>query len=58
MVKKRIVVLMGGKSPEHDVSLVTGREVVRHLDKKKYQVLRKKNSSHGSFLCFYCRPTV
>ena len=30
---------MGGKSPEHEVSLVTGREVVRHLDKRKYQVL-------------------
>jgi D-alanine-D-alanine ligase len=39
MAKKRVVVLMGGKSPEHEVSLVTGREVVRHLDKRKYQVL-------------------
>ncbi len=39
MVKKRVAVLMGGKSPEHEVSLVTGREVVRYLDKRKYQVL-------------------
>jgi D-alanine-D-alanine ligase len=39
MKKKKVVVLMGGKSPEHEVSLVTGREVVRHLDKKRYQVL-------------------
>ena len=30
---------MGGKTPEHEVSLVSGREVVRHLDKKKYKVL-------------------
>lgn len=36
---KKVVVLMGGKSPEHEVSLVTGREVVRHLNKKKYEVL-------------------
>ena len=39
MNKKRVIVLMGGKSPEHDVSLVTGREVVRNLDKRKYEVL-------------------
>ena len=39
MRKLRVVVLMGGKSPEHEVSLVSGREVVRHLDKKKYEVL-------------------
>lgn len=39
MTKVRVMVLMGGKSPEHEVSLVTGREVVRHLDKRRYQVL-------------------
>jgi len=39
MKKIRVIVLMGGKSPEHEVSLVTGREVVRHLDKGKYEVL-------------------
>jgi len=35
----KVVVLMGGKTPEHEISLVSGREVVRHLDKKKYKVL-------------------
>lgn len=39
MAKVRVVVLMGGKSPEHEVSLITGREVVSHLDKRKYEVL-------------------
>lgn len=39
MAKVRVIVLMGGKSPEHGVSLVTGREVVRHLDKRKYEIL-------------------
>lgn len=47
MIKLRVIVLMGGKSPEHDVSLVTGREVVRHLDKKKYQVLPVVISQDG-----------
>lgn len=32
------MVLMGGKTPEHDVSLVTGRGVVQNLDKRKYEV--------------------
>jgi len=39
MRKVRVIVLMGGKTPEHEVSLVSGREVVRHLDKKKFEVL-------------------
>lgn len=39
MAKVKVVVLMGGKTPEHEVSLVSGREVVRHLNKKKYQVI-------------------
>lgn len=37
--KLRVMVLMGGKTPEHDVSLVTGRGVVQDLDKRKYKVL-------------------
>jgi len=29
---------MGGKSPEYEVSLISGREVVKNLDKNKYEV--------------------
>src|SRR4030042_3925549 len=36
MKKLRVAVLMGGKSPEHDISLNSGREVVRYLNPKKY----------------------
>lgn len=36
--KIKVVVLMGGKTPEHEVSLVSGKEVVRNLP-KKYEVL-------------------
>lgn len=39
MAKLKVAVLMGGKTPEHEVSLVTGREIVCHLDKRKYKVL-------------------
>jgi len=46
--KLRVIVLMGGKSPEHDVSLVSGREVVRHLNKDKYEVLPVIISPEGT----------
>ena len=39
MKKPRVAVLMGGKSPEYEISLMTGGEVVRNLDPTKYQVL-------------------
>lgn len=47
MRKLRVIVLMGGKSPEHDVSLVSGREVVCHLDKRKYEILPVVISADG-----------
>ena len=34
----RIAVLMGGKTPEHEISLVSGREITRNLP-EKYEVL-------------------
>src|SRR3990167_8105373 len=39
MKKLNVAVLMGGKSSEHEISLSSGREVVRNLDSKKYNVL-------------------
>jgi len=39
MKKIRVVVLMGGKSPEHEISVISGQQVVRELNKKKYEVL-------------------
>lgn len=40
-MKKRIkvAVLMGGKTPEYEISLISGREVVRNLDTEKFGVL-------------------
>ncbi|MBU0998087.1 D-alanine--D-alanine ligase [Patescibacteria group bacterium] len=37
--KKKIFVLMGGRSPEYEISLISGKEVVRNLDNKKFNVL-------------------
>lgn len=39
MSKLKVAVLIGGKSPEHEISLISGREVVRNLDPKKHEVL-------------------
>lgn len=39
MKRLRVAVLMGGKSSEHEISLISGREVVKNLDPKKYDAL-------------------
>lgn len=38
MPKKNIAVLMGGMSSEHEVSLNTGKNVVKYLNKRKYNI--------------------
>ncbi len=43
----KVAVLMGGNSPEHDISLISGREVVRNLDPKKYEILPVTISRDG-----------
>lgn len=41
---------MGGKSPEHEISLLSGREVVRNLNPKKYEILPIVISKGGKSL--------
>ncbi|HSW97525.1 MAG TPA: D-alanine--D-alanine ligase family protein [Candidatus Saccharimonadales bacterium] len=38
-MKKRIGVIFGGKSPEHEVSVITGLQVIENIDKEKFDVL-------------------
>lgn len=38
MKKINLAVLMGGMSSEHEISLSTGENVIKYLDKKKYNV--------------------
>jgi D-alanine-D-alanine ligase len=39
MQKIKIKVLMGGGGVEHDVSIMSGNEVMRNLDKNKYEIV-------------------
>src|SRR3989344_5615858 len=39
MRKLKVAVLMGGKSAEHEISLISGREVAKNLNLQKYDVL-------------------
>src|SRR3989338_2901728 len=36
ITKKTIAVLFGGKSPEHEVSVITGLQVLENLDQSKF----------------------
>ncbi len=47
MKKIKVAVIMGGKTPEHEISLISGREVVRHLNKNKYLPLPVMISRDG-----------
>ncbi len=38
-MKKNIAIFFGGKSPEHEVSIITGIQVVNNIDKEKYNPL-------------------
>ncbi|HKC04833.1 MAG TPA: D-alanine--D-alanine ligase family protein [Patescibacteria group bacterium] len=46
--KIKVLLLMGGKSSEHDVSIASGTEIVKNLDPKKYHVLPVVISRDGS----------
>lgn len=46
-IKKRVAVLMGGQSTEHDVSLNSGAMIVENLDRTQYEVFRVKISREG-----------
>lgn len=47
MAKLRVGVLMGGKSDEREVSLVSGKNVVLGLNKEKYEVIPIEISADG-----------
>lgn len=45
--KKKIAVLVGGPSAEHEISLRTGRMILKNLDRKKYAAKVIKISANG-----------
>jgi D-alanine-D-alanine ligase len=46
--KIKVAVLMGGKSPEHEISVLSGQQVVKNLNKKKYEILPVVISKDGT----------
>lgn len=46
--KIKVAVLMGGKSPEHEISVLSGQQVVKYLNKKKYEILPVVISKDGT----------
>ena len=47
--KFKIGILFGGKSAEHEVSINSARNIIRALDKKKYQIVSIKINKDGKF---------
>lgn len=49
LVKKTIAVLFGGRSAEHEISVITGLEVLNALDPERYKVIPIYIDSQGSW---------
>lgn len=50
MTRIKVAVLFGGKSPEHEVSIITGIQIMNALDKNKYQVAPIYVSKDGRWI--------
>ena len=48
-MKKRIGVLFGGQSAEHEVSLQSAQSIIDHLDREKYEITPIKIDKNGSW---------
>ena len=51
-MRKTIMVLFGGCSSEHGVSLQSAQAVLEHLDRDKYQPLMVGITREGQWLCY------
>ena len=51
---KRVGVVFGGRSVEHEVSVITGMQVMENIDKKKYEVVPIYISKEGKWLTGDC----
>lgn len=47
--KIKVAVLMGGKSPEYEISLISGKEVIKKINRKKYKVFPLIITKNGDF---------
>ena len=54
-MKKKIAVIFGGESTEHEVSVVSATSVIKHLDKEKYSILPVYIGKEGQWY-YYTKP--
>ncbi len=47
--KLRVGVLFGGKSPEHEISKISGSEVIKNLNRDKYEIIPIYIGKDGAF---------
>lgn len=47
--KKSIIIFFGGVSPEHEVSIITGLQVVEHIDREKFMSYAIMQGQDGLF---------
>ena len=52
MRRKNIAILFGGKSAEHEVSLISAKNVIRAIDRKKYQPILLGIDKKGKWSLF------
>ena len=56
-MKENIAVIFGGKSAEHDISIITGLQAISNVDRDKYNIIpiyidKSNNFYAGENLCF------
>ncbi|MHC4941819.1 MAG: D-alanine--D-alanine ligase family protein [Planctomycetota bacterium] len=49
MKRKRVAVVMGGVSPEHDISIKSGATILAHLDPERFEALTVKIDRDGTW---------
>ncbi|RKD29121.1 D-alanine--D-alanine ligase family protein [Thermohalobacter berrensis] len=49
-MKKKVAVVFGGRSVEHEVSVITGLQVIENIDKEKYDVIPIYINKEGKWL--------
>lgn len=50
MNKPKVAVLYGGRSTEHEVSIITGLQIIQNIDKDKYEVLPVYVTKEGKWI--------
>ncbi|MBO4413036.1 MAG: D-alanine--D-alanine ligase, partial [Clostridia bacterium] len=56
-MKENILVIFGGKSAEHDISIITGLQTISNVDRDKFNVIplyisKNNNFYIGEKLCY------